>query len=237
MSGTSSSFLTKSIILLALVLICMGTSMYFGKELGEDIMAFARDNIGENNVGVNADNDGGSSGFMLDPANERTSFGFDSDQFGTNQFQREWADPDEDELPASSDEPNVEITVLGSDLLLDDSVDDGSDDQGADDSTDDPDKPAVDDEESEQRIDFSLGDSSTFRIQVGTFSERENAENVWHDLTTAGYDASISTYPDGDLVRYRVQVGTYHVRDEADSVAEEIRRMGFDAWVFELESD
>jgi len=235
MSGTSSTFLTKSIILLALVLICMGTSMYFGKELGEDIMAFARDNIGEDNIGISSDNPNSGTGFTLNPSLERDSFGFDSDQFGSNQFQREWADPEEDDLDTTSDEPNVEITVLGSDLLLGDDQVEDPDPVGDEATADDSEKPA--NEEPEHSIDFSLGDDSTFRIQVGTYSERENAENVWNDLTTAGYDASISTYPDGETIRYRVQVGTYHVRDEADMEAEEIRSMGFDAWVFELQSE
>ncbi|MCK4719179.1 SPOR domain-containing protein, partial [bacterium] len=84
-------------------------------------------------------------------------------------------------------------------------------------------------------IDTGPGDEDViYRIQVGTFSERENAENVWESLIQADYDASISTYTDSDRVMYRVQVGMYQDRLEADRDAEELRRMNFDAWVYQL---
>jgi len=230
MSGSQGGFLTKSIILLALVLVSMGTSMYFGKQLGRNIMQLTRTNIERNFPDVDSSETSDDSDFVVDIASGRTSFGYESDEFGTNRFPRDWADPTEEDFEDVSEDPTVDVTIL------DETEEDISE---ATDTSD----VEIDGEESEEEPDivpsiedgiFGLGDDSTFRIQVGTFSERENAENVWNSLTTAGYNASVSTYTDEDTIRYRVTVGTYHSREEADGVAEELRRMNFDAWVYEV---
>jgi len=237
MTGASSAFLTRSIILLALVLISMGTSMYFGRELGRDIMSLTKSNIEERFPDAGTSGTGEDDGFVLDLVSGRSSFDYDSESFGQNQFQREWADPEEEEFPTSADDPSVEISIIP--------VPENSEDQHpvnelADNREGESIEPGTNpmlENRTRGNIDWGLGDETTFRIQVGTYSERENAENVWHDLTTAGYDASFSTYTENDTVRYRVQVGTYHSRDEALVVADRIRSMGFDAWVFELQTD
>ena len=230
MSGSQGGFLTKSIILLSLVLVSMGKSMYFGKQLGRNIMQLTRTNIERNFPDVDSSETSDDSDFVVDIASGRTSFGYESDEFGTNRFPRDWADPTEEDFEDVSEDPTVDVTIL------DETEEDISE---ATDTSD----VEIDGEESEEEpaivpsIDdgiFGLGDDSTFRIQVGTFSERENAENVWNSLTTAGYNASVSTYTDEDTIRYRVTVGTYHSREEADGVAEELRRMNFDAWVYEV---
>ena len=225
MSGTSSSFLTKSIILLALVLLAFGGSTYAGKELGRKIMDVTRSNLDSRNLAVNSteqvaeDND-----FFINPTGGRDTFGFDGDGFGNNPFPREWADPAEEELETVSDDARVVINLL--EPSADDTVDNG-------DNAD----TAVDGTDSSGNL-FELGsgaDDATYRIQVGTFSASENAEIVWSSLIQAGFDASISTYTDDDQVMYRVQVGMYHSREEADQDAETLRRMNFDAWVYQMD--
>jgi hypothetical protein len=230
MSGSQGGFLTKSIILLALVLVSMGTSMYFGKQLGRNIMQLTRSNIERNFPQIDSSDTSDDSDFVVDIAGGRTSFGYEEDEFGTNQFPRDWADPTDEDFEDVSEDPTVDITIL------DDTEEDVS--EATDTSEQDTAEEQVEEEPdtaiSPDRGIFGLGDDSTFRIQVGTFSERENAENVWNSLTTAGYNASVSTFTDSDEIRYRVTVGTYHSREEADGVAEELRRMNFDAWVYEV---
>lgn len=219
MSGVSSSFLTKSIILLALVIVAFGGSTYFGKELGRKIMAVTKSNLETHSLKMESSNQGiGFDDVVLD-IDGRGTFGFDSDNFGNNRFPREWADPEEGEFETVSEEPSVVINLLDPPSRNIDNVD------------------TQRDEHPEEDTETGSGDEDgdvIYRIQVGTFSERENAENVWESLIQADYDASISTYTDTDRVMYRVQVGMYQDREEADRDAEELRSMNFDAWVYQL---
>lgn len=222
MSGVSSSFLTKSIILLALVIVAFGGSTYFGKELGRKIMDVTRSNLETHSLMLESSNQGiGIDDVVLD-IDGRDTFGFDSDNFGNNRFPREWADPEEGEFEAVSEEPSVVINLLDPPSH---NIDNGG--------TQDPqpeERPIVVTDTGSSDEDGDV----IYRIQVGTFSERENAENVWESLIQADYDASISTYTDSDKVMYRVQVGMYQDRLEADRHAEELRSMNFDAWVYQL---
>ena len=231
MSGSSSGFLTKSIILLGLVLLCMGTSMYFGKQLGRNIMQLTRTNIERNFPEYNSSEASDESDFVVDVASGRASFGYNPDEFGANQFPREWADPGEEEFEDVSEDPSVDIAILDDTEAGESAT---SDESAADSGATEESGEAAEQSRGDSHI-FGLGGDSVFRIQVGTYGERENAENVWNSLTTAGYDASVSTYTDEDKVRYRVTVGTYHGREEADAIAEQLRSMNFDAWVYRVE--
>jgi hypothetical protein len=235
MSGNSSSFLTKSIILIVLVIIAFGGSTFAGKELGRKIMDVTRSNLNSHNMTVEApgQTEGGDNLF-IDLADGRSSFGFDSNGSGANQFPREWADPVDQNISTVNGEANVVINLLDptetGDIATDGTT--GEDTSGSDATGE---KPGGNDNP------FDLGSGAgtetgdaTYRIQVGTFSDSANAESVWSSLIQAGYDASISTYTDADKVMYRVQVGVYHDRLEADKDAEELRSMNFDAWVYEL---
>lgn len=222
MSGVSSSFLTKSIILLALVIVAFGGSTYIGKELGRKIMAVTRSNLETHSLIMESSNQGIGIDDVVVDIGGRGTFGFDSDNFGNNRFPREWADPEEEEFETVSEEPSVVINLLDPPRNNIDNVE-TQDPQTEERPNEDSDTGSVDED----------GDV-IYRIQVGTFSERENAENVWESLIQADYDASISTYTDSDKVMYRVQVGMYENREEADRDAEELRSMNFDAWVYQL---
>jgi len=233
MSGTPSSFLTKSIVLLSLVLIFMGGSMYLGKELGRNIMALTKSNIEGRLPGGDSAAGGEGEGLAIDLLGGRSSFGFNESTYTPDQFPHNWADPSESDLSVTSEEPAVEIAILDENGATEEGAE-GSEAGVEGDSGEASDSQAGDETPTRKPIDFGLGDTTTFRIQVGTFSDRANAENLWKDLNKAGFDASISTFKDGDVTKYRVTVGTYHTREEADKVAEQIRTMGFDAWVQQL---
>ncbi|MCX6645742.1 MAG: SPOR domain-containing protein [bacterium] len=235
MSGTSSSFLTKSIILIVLVIIAFGGSTYAGKELGRKIMDVTRSNLNSHNMTVDAPNQSDSGdNLFIDLADGRSSFGFDSDGFGSNQFPREWADPGEQDISTVNGEANVVINLLDPTETGEPAADGTTGDETSGSET-----PGGKPDGHENPFDLGSGTGAeagdaTYRIQVGTFSDSANAESVWSSLIQAGYDASISTYTEADKVMYRVQVGMYHDRAEADQDAEELRSMNFDAWVYEL---
>jgi N-acetylmuramoyl-L-alanine amidase len=65
-----------------------------------------------------------------------------------------------------------------------------------------------------------------FKVQVGAFSERANAERVVAQLKEAGYEAMIITGPP-----HRVQTGAFSSQENAERLAQELRQKGFEAIV------
>ena len=232
MTATYSGFLTKSIIFMALVILAMAASLYFGKTLGKNIMALTRSNLEERFQGQSPAESDASDEFVIDVMSGRTGFGYTSDEFGSNPLPRDWADPSEEELAIVGDEAVVEIEVLEGQEEEPEESTETSSEVPAEDV-----EPEPEEEEPETRHNlFDLGSGElVFRVQVGTFEERANAENVWARLTQAGFDARISTYREDDVLRYRVQVGDFPSQEIADAVAEELRSMNFGAWVFPVD--
>ncbi|HDS29498.1 MAG TPA: SPOR domain-containing protein, partial [Firmicutes bacterium] len=137
----------------------------------------------------------------------------------------QWADPGEEELAmVEGEEATVEMEVLDTPQSSDTPVDESLSVETSEETTTSPptERPTAEPPQTDV----------IFRIQVGTFDQRENAENVWRRLTQAGFDARISTYTENEQVRYRVQVGDFQTQDAANRVAEELRGMNFSAWVF-----
>ena len=66
-----------------------------------------------------------------------------------------------------------------------------------------------------------------YRVQVGAYSVRANAEAMLSQLRSAGFDGYIKSY--GSL--YCVQVGAYSVRANAETMLARVRAAGFDAFI------
>lgn len=73
-----------------------------------------------------------------------------------------------------------------------------------------------------------LNQSTTlYRVQVGAYSIRANAEAMLVQIEAAGFDGYIKTY--GSL--YCVQVGAYAIRANAEAMLAQVRAAGFDAFI------
>jgi DedD protein len=59
-------------------------------------------------------------------------------------------------------------------------------------------------------------------VQVGSFSQNDNAEALAAKLRELDYPAYVSRYNDGDRVHYRVRVGGFPSRDAAQNRADAI---------------
>jgi cell division septation protein DedD len=68
--------------------------------------------------------------------------------------------------------------------------------------------------------------TALYRVQVGVFSERANAERMVAQLKEAGYEALIISGPP-----HRVQTGAFSSQENANNLAEELKRKGFEAIV------
>ena len=66
-----------------------------------------------------------------------------------------------------------------------------------------------------------------YRVQVGAYSVRSNADNMLTKIKAKGFDAFI-TQVDG---MYKVQVGAYSVKANADAQLKKIKNAGFDAFI------
>lgn len=64
-----------------------------------------------------------------------------------------------------------------------------------------------------------------YRVQMGAFAKKENADTLLKKVKAAGYDAFITTV--GEL--YKVQVGAYKKKGNAEKQAEKLKAAGFEA--------
>jgi DedD protein len=70
-------------------------------------------------------------------------------------------------------------------------------------------------------------------VQLGSFSNAENAERLARELRKDGYKAFVSPYQSSGQKRLRVRVGPEQDRARADQLAKRLRRDGHPGTVVE----
>jgi DedD protein len=65
-----------------------------------------------------------------------------------------------------------------------------------------------------------------FVVQLGSFSSRENADRLVHDMTARGFTAFIAPITTNGRELYRVRVGPTKDRTSAEALAVELKRIG-----------
>lgn len=76
----------------------------------------------------------------------------------------------------------------------------------------------------------SVTSGQIYKVQVGTFANRANADRLLKKLKKKGYDACITTVHIGKMF-YRVQVGAYKVKSNAEATKKKLQKAGFDALI------
>lgn len=66
-----------------------------------------------------------------------------------------------------------------------------------------------------------------YRVQVGAYAEKNNADNMAAKLKAAGYD----TYMVQGNGLYKVQVGAYAVKSNADAMAAKLKAAGYETYI------
>lgn len=74
------------------------------------------------------------------------------------------------------------------------------------------------------------GAKKLYRVQVGAYEVRENAERKLRQISATGTDCFITEKQDG---LYRVQCGAYSIRANAEAKKDSLQYMGFDAIIKE----
>ena len=72
-----------------------------------------------------------------------------------------------------------------------------------------------------------VSNGTLYRVQVGAYSKKENADNQLKAVKAKGFDAFI-TQVDG---LYKVQVGAYSVKANAEAQLAKVKAAGFDAFI------
>lgn len=76
--------------------------------------------------------------------------------------------------------------------------------------------------------------STLYRVQVGAFTSRKNAENYMKQVKAAGFNAFIVEAKPGKL--YRVQVGAFTIKANAEAYMKKIKVEGFPAFIVEVQN-
>ncbi|GBC92814.1 Cell division protein FtsN [bacterium HR15] len=76
--------------------------------------------------------------------------------------------------------------------------------------------------------------SRLYRVQVGVYEQRENANVVAQTLIASGFSASIVPFQTEGHTRYRVQVLVTRDRSKAEQMKQQLESKGFTAYIAEL---
>lgn len=74
-----------------------------------------------------------------------------------------------------------------------------------------------------------------YRVQIGAFSSKENAENYAKKARAAGFPTVIKEETDNGKTLYRVQCGAFSKRENAENFAKDLKKAGFDVIMKEAE--
>lgn len=74
---------------------------------------------------------------------------------------------------------------------------------------------------------------SSYRVQAGTFADKNNADKLVQELKDKGYRPEVKSTESGDRTLYRVQVGAYKSREAAQDFADELTSSGYSPSVVE----
>ena len=89
-------------------------------------------------------------------------------------------------------------------------------------------EPPPDEEPAEDAVTSSTG---MWAVQLGSFSNKENAERLAADLRKQGYAAFLSRLDTGSATLHRVRIGPQKDRDGAEAMAERLAKAGHDGQV------
>ena len=70
-----------------------------------------------------------------------------------------------------------------------------------------------------------------YRVVAGSFTKRENADNIVSQLNKKGYNSFISTFTKDNVLYYRAIAGSYSVKSNADSQVAKLKKDGYSAFI------
>lgn len=80
-----------------------------------------------------------------------------------------------------------------------------------------------------QNADYGASDGVLYRVQVGAYSKKANAEAQMKKVKAAGFADAFIAVVDDKL--YRVQIGAYSIKANAETQLEKVKKAGFSGFV------
>lgn len=81
----------------------------------------------------------------------------------------------------------------------------------------------------------AVDDKKLYRVQIGAFSTKENAENYAKLARDKGFPTVIKVEQINGKTMYRVQCGAFSNKENAEKFAKDLKKAGFDAIIKETE--
>lgn len=73
--------------------------------------------------------------------------------------------------------------------------------------------------------------STIYRVQIGAYSKKANAEKMLKKVTKSGFDGYIKAIASSTSVLYRVQVGAYSKKTNAEAMLSKVKKAGFSGYI------
>lgn len=209
----SKAFYLKITILLVFLIASLVVSFVLGRNFGYFLMGdIQKDEKLKAVVEQASDSDQDYSPLVS------SRFKFNPDEFPQNEFRDYIAErPDESDVLAEA--ARVEMKYAGSSETARDLFDLAE-------NTENPDSSG--EEESKTKPASGL----IHKVHVGTFQNRESADNLCNLLRQDNYQPYIEVIVENNVKHYRVQIGAFADENNANNLAEELRKKGYHAWTW-----
>ena len=84
-----------------------------------------------------------------------------------------------------------------------------------------------------RELNTGADDKKLYRVQIGAFGSKENAENYAKKAEKAGFPAIVKTETVNGKTLYRVQCGAFSDYANAENFVKDLKKAGFDAIIKE----
>ena len=211
----SKIFVMKTVIFSVFILTALVVSFILGRQFGYYMMGdLQNEEKLQNAVKQAKTNDGQYS--PLTPRFNYDPDKYPTDEYGSGAVQK----PEEGQVVQEGVDVEMNYVPKEQNGESKDVFDLGEGDQ-SNAKVDQPPAPSDD-----QNVDSNV----VYKVLVGTYKQKENAEAIYTKLKDEGYDPYIEAIEKDNETVYRVQIGAFKNIDNANSLAEELRKKGYNAW-------
>jgi cell division septation protein DedD len=212
----SKIFIMKTVIFSIFILTALIVSFFLGRQFGYYMMGDLQNEEKLKSAVEQAKSGDDKYSPLASPRFKYNADKFPTDEYGAGAVQR----PDEGQVVQQS--VDVQMNYVPDDQNDDSNgvLDLGEDNQTAP-QVDQPPAPSEDQ---------SIESNVVYKVLVGTYKQKENAEAIYTKLRDENYDPYIEAVVKDSETVYRVQIGAFKNIDNANSLAEELRKKGYNAW-------
>jgi len=212
----SKIFYIKVIIFLIFMLLAVIVSFILGRQFGYFLMGDLQSDKKLQGAVEQAESTEGKYSPLVSPRFKYNPDEFPRDEFNTGTVEK----PSEDQVVGEG--VDVDMSYVGQSSNSKEIFDLGNEGTNAGQQVKEEEKPLSEEEIIESNV--------IYKVYLGTFSNKDNAENIYIKLKSDGYEPYIEEIIKDNQTSYRVQIGAFRNIDNANALAEELRKKGYNAW-------